>query len=116
MYLSGTGNALVAARWFADQARGQGMTADIISIDRLRMLPETPSGEGTLMGFFYPTHGFSLPWHMLKFMLAFPVSRVPVGASTRRVPAFQLLLCRALSHAPAILAQVSGTGRHRQGF
>ena len=71
-YLSGTGNALIAARWFADLARGRGMTGEIIPIDRFKTPLEVPNGEGTLLGFFYPTHGFSLPWYMLKFMLAFP--------------------------------------------
>ena len=74
-YLSGTGNALITAHWFATHARGQGMTADIIPIDRFRTPLEAPGGQGTLMGFLYPTHGFSLPWYMLKFMLAFPCGR-----------------------------------------
>ena len=74
-YLSGTGNALITAHWFADHARGQGMTADIIPIDRFRTPLQAPSGEGALMGFLYPTHGFSLPWYMLKFILAFPRGR-----------------------------------------
>ena len=71
-YLSGTGNALIAARWFADLARERGMTAEIIPIDRFKTPLEAPAGEGTLLGFFYPTHGLSLPWYMLKFMLTFP--------------------------------------------
>ena len=73
--LSGTGNALVAARWFAERARMQGLTTDIIPIDRFRKPLHVSGGEGTLIGFFYPTHGFSLPWYMLKFMLAFPRGR-----------------------------------------
>jgi hypothetical protein len=71
-YLSGTGNALVAARWFVDRARLQGMTADIIPIDRFRTPLQAPGGQGMLLGFLYPTHGFNLPWYMLKFILAFP--------------------------------------------
>ncbi len=71
-YLSGTGNALIVARWFADLARERGMTGEIIPIDRFKTPLEAPAGEGTLLGFFYPTHGFSLPWYMLKFILAFP--------------------------------------------
>jgi Pyruvate/2-oxoacid:ferredoxin oxidoreductase delta subunit len=74
-YLSGTGNALIAARWFATLARERGMTAEITPIDRFRKPLEAPVDEGTLLGFFYPTHGFSLPWYMLKFMLAFPRGR-----------------------------------------
>jgi Pyruvate/2-oxoacid:ferredoxin oxidoreductase delta subunit len=74
-YLSGTGNALIAANWFADHAQAQGMTAEIISIDRFRTPLQAPKSEGTVMGFLYPTHGFSLPWYMLKFILAFPCGR-----------------------------------------
>jgi Pyruvate/2-oxoacid:ferredoxin oxidoreductase delta subunit len=74
-YLSGTGNALTAARWFEGHARGRGMTADLIPIDRFETPLQAPGGKETLIGFLYPTHGFSLPWYMLKFMLAFPRGR-----------------------------------------
>jgi Pyruvate/2-oxoacid:ferredoxin oxidoreductase delta subunit len=71
-YLSGTGNALVAARWFAERARERAIPAEIIPIDRFRTPIEVPGGEKTLIGFMYPTHGFSLPWYMLRFVAAFP--------------------------------------------
>jgi Pyruvate/2-oxoacid:ferredoxin oxidoreductase delta subunit len=71
-YLSGTGNALVAARWFIDHAQLQGIAAEIIPIDRFQTPPVFSGAEQTLVGYFYPTHGFSLPWYMLKFMLALP--------------------------------------------
>jgi Pyruvate/2-oxoacid:ferredoxin oxidoreductase delta subunit len=74
-YLSGTGNALVAAKWFADQAREKGMEADLVPIDRFRTPLQAPGHGDTLLGFLYPTHGFSLPWYMLKFMLLFPRGR-----------------------------------------
>jgi Pyruvate/2-oxoacid:ferredoxin oxidoreductase delta subunit len=74
-YLSGTGNALVAAKWFADHAREKGMTAEIIPIDRFRTPLQAQGNRETLLGFLYPTHGFSLPWYMLKFMLVFPRGR-----------------------------------------
>ncbi len=74
-YLSGTGNALVAAKWFADQARENGIKADIVPIDRFKTPLQAPGHRDTLLGFFYPTHGFSLPWYMLKFMLLFPRGR-----------------------------------------
>jgi NAD-dependent dihydropyrimidine dehydrogenase PreA subunit len=74
-YLSGTGNALLAAQWFAQWAHARGVTARILPIDRFRTPIEAPRDERTLTGFFYPTHGFSLPWYMLRFMLAFPRGR-----------------------------------------
>lgn len=37
------------------------------------MKPEIPETEGkTIIGFCYPTHGFSAPWSMLKFIFKFP--------------------------------------------
>jgi Pyruvate/2-oxoacid:ferredoxin oxidoreductase delta subunit len=74
-YLSGTGNALAAARWFAGVAKAGGMAAELIPIDRFQRPVAPPPPGDTLVGFLFPTHGFSLPWYMLKFMLAFPRGR-----------------------------------------
>ncbi|MCU7496281.1 MAG: hypothetical protein HF314_02060 [Ignavibacteria bacterium] len=72
-YFSGTGNALTAARWITKSAALKGLNASLIPVDRFKK-PSFPSQEGkTLIGFLYPTHGFSLPWIMLKFMLVFPL-------------------------------------------
>ena len=71
-YLSGTGNALKAAQWFEELAKARGMAAEIIPIDRFKRPVAPPPGGKTLIGFLYPTHGFCLPWYMLKFMLAVP--------------------------------------------
>jgi Pyruvate/2-oxoacid:ferredoxin oxidoreductase delta subunit len=71
-YLTGTGNALTAARRLAERAWERGLGSELIPIDRFQTPIEAPEGEGTIVGFLYPTHGFNLPWYMLKFMLAFP--------------------------------------------
>jgi len=71
-YLSGTGNALKAARWFEKQAQTRGMKTELIPIDRFKTPIAPPPPGVTLFGFLYPTHGFCLPWYMLKFMLLFP--------------------------------------------
>lgn len=74
-YLSGTGNALTAARWFEERAVARGMSTAVVPIDRFKR-PIAPPGPGdTLVGFLFPTHGFSIPWYMLKFMLFFPRGR-----------------------------------------
>lgn len=72
-YFSGTGNALTAARWIAQNAASRGINASLISIDRFKKPSFSSNQEKTLIGFLYPTHGFSLPWIMLKFMLRFPI-------------------------------------------
>ena len=74
-YLSGTGNALKAARWFEQHARARKMTTELVAIDRFKTPIAPPPSGGTLVGFLFPTHGFSLPWYMLKFMLRFPRGR-----------------------------------------
>jgi Pyruvate/2-oxoacid:ferredoxin oxidoreductase delta subunit len=71
-YLTGTGNALKAARWFEELAKGRGMEAALIPIDRFKRPIAPPPRGDTLVGFLFPTHGFCLPWYMLKFMLSFP--------------------------------------------
>jgi len=71
-YFSGTGNALTAGRWIAENAKKEGLQTNLISIDRFKKIV-VPAAEGKrLLGFCYPTHGFSLPWFMLKFIFKFP--------------------------------------------
>ena len=71
-YFSGTGNALSAGRWIRENAEKKGIKADLISIDRFKKL-NVPAAKGKrLLGFCYPTHGFGLPWFMLKFIFKFP--------------------------------------------
>jgi Pyruvate/2-oxoacid:ferredoxin oxidoreductase delta subunit len=74
-YFTGTGNALQASRWISEKANGMGINSKLITIDRLKAV-EQPKNEGnTLLGFSSPTHGFNLPWIMLKFIFKFPVSK-----------------------------------------
>jgi len=74
-YLTGTGNALFAARRLVERAGERGIGSEIIPIDRFVMPIKAPEGKEIIIGFLYPTHGFNLPWYMLKFMLAFPRGR-----------------------------------------
>lgn len=71
-YLSGTGNALSASKWFIDAASATGANTFLIPIDRKKEI-KIPELKGkTLLGFCYPTHGFSAPWSMVKFIFRFP--------------------------------------------
>jgi NAD-dependent dihydropyrimidine dehydrogenase PreA subunit len=71
-YFSGTGNALTAGRWIRENAEKKGIKADLIPIDRFKEI-NVPVSEGKrLLGFCYPTHGFGIPWFMLKFISRFP--------------------------------------------
>ena len=71
-YFSGTGNALSAGRWIKENAEKKGVKSDLISIDRFKKIHVPAAAGKRLIGFCYPTHGFSLPWIMLKFIFRFP--------------------------------------------
>jgi ferredoxin len=74
-YLSGTGNAMHAAKWLAEDFEKAGVKSEVRSIDRFSDQQLELKPEGDLIGFFYPTHGFSLAPYMLKFILRFPRAR-----------------------------------------
>lgn len=70
-YLSGTGNALNAARWMIEAASEKGAKTFLYPIDRKKKI-ELPELNGkTMLGFCYPTHGFAPPWSMIKFFFRF---------------------------------------------
>ena len=71
-YHSGTGNALRASQWFTDEANKAGIPSKVYSIDHDFKPNMTEIDQDTLIGFLYPTHGFSLSPAMLKFIRKFP--------------------------------------------
>jgi hypothetical protein len=71
-YFSGTGNILLASRQIADIAANKGIRTEINPIDRLKKIELPPTDGKRIIGIGYPTHGFSLPWIMLKFIFRFP--------------------------------------------
>jgi Pyruvate/2-oxoacid:ferredoxin oxidoreductase delta subunit len=84
-YLSGTGNALTASRWMAENAEKKGVRAQLIPIDRQKEPIVPKISRNTLIGFCYPTHGFGIPWAMLKFIWRFPkVKHAKVFISSTR--------------------------------
>ena len=77
-YLSGTGNALNAARWMIEAASEKGAKTFLYPIDRKKKI-ELPELNGkTMLGFCYPTHGFAPPWSMIKFFLDFKNLRIVI--------------------------------------
>lgn len=77
-FFSGTGNARRAALWVAEEAAGMGLPCRLTSLDR-RGPPQAPPPQGTLTGFFFPVHGFTLIWAMLRFLFRFPRAQGPSG-------------------------------------
>jgi Pyruvate/2-oxoacid:ferredoxin oxidoreductase delta subunit len=71
-YISGTGNARVSSEWIADEASSRGIRSSVQSIDRFENIVLPESGDKTLIGFAFPTHGFNAAPIMLRFIAGFP--------------------------------------------
>lgn len=73
-YLSGTGNTLQVALWMAEIMNRKGPITETKAIEQARPDKEISSTTDYL-GIGMPTHGFTLPWAMLKFLLRLPRSK-----------------------------------------
>ncbi len=73
---SGTGNSLRVARWVAENLEhgGWGPVA-VVPIERARPAEEVDPGGGQELVLVAPTHGFTTPWHMLRFAVSLPRGR-----------------------------------------
>jgi len=69
---SGTGNSLTAAGWISKGFKENQIPTEVQLVDRLKVTEVDNETPNQLIGFHYPTHGFNLPWHMLKFIWRFP--------------------------------------------
>lgn len=68
-FLSGTGNSYRAASWMAEAVREKGAITRVIPINRGNPASEVKDGPEHLLGLLLPTHGFTAPWHMIRFAL-----------------------------------------------
>lgn len=70
---SGTGNSLRVARWVAEHlVRGGQDPVAVVPIDRARPAEELEPGSRQGVVLVAPTHGFTTPWHMLRFAVTLP--------------------------------------------
>ncbi|MCY2929667.1 MAG: EFR1 family ferrodoxin [Planctomycetota bacterium] len=72
-YMSGTGNTFRVANWMADEAGRAGATVTTESLEQAH--PPADGGEGKLVMLLSPTHGFTAPWHAIRFALRLPRGR-----------------------------------------
>ncbi len=77
-YFTGTGNALAAANWIADEAETRGVKTSVIQITPSLKAIGFPGGTDSLVGFCYPTHGFNAPPVVINFLFRFPKGNNPV--------------------------------------
>lgn len=71
-FFSGTGNSYRAATWLEQSARQAGAATLLRPIQSAQPAQEVGRGPEALLGLLTPTHGFSTPWAMLRFVLSLP--------------------------------------------
>jgi Pyruvate/2-oxoacid:ferredoxin oxidoreductase delta subunit len=73
-FWSGTGNSYRVATWIGKIAEEKDIITEVFSIDESNPKEQIKGGNETLMGIVFPTHGFTAPWHILKFVWRLPRS------------------------------------------
>jgi ferredoxin len=78
-YISGTGNSYRISEFLEDTSIQKGLNAKRISIKESNAVQKLKQVSYNLIGLVFPTHGFTMPWSIFKFVLKLPKSR---GAHT----------------------------------
>ena len=100
-YMSGTGNSYRVATWLGKIAEPKGLESQVLSIDKSDPHTEVKDTHDILIGMVFPTHGFTVPWHMLKY-----VWRMPRRTSTH---AFCVATRAGIKWGPLFIPGLSGT-------
>jgi NAD-dependent dihydropyrimidine dehydrogenase PreA subunit len=69
-FMTGTGNSYMVARWCAQVAETVGLSSQLVQIKAGKERTDIPLHS--LVVFTYPTHGFTAPWLMLKYIWHLP--------------------------------------------
>lgn len=69
-YWSGTGNSFRVARWLAEYGRKNRHDCALRLMGRAT--PPVENNASTDIGLVFPTHGFTAPWHVIRFTLSLP--------------------------------------------
>ncbi len=71
-FTSGTGNSYRVAKWAEQIANKKNAKASVITIEDANPRKEIDDRSDTIVGFIMPTHGFTAPWHMIRFLWRLP--------------------------------------------
>jgi hypothetical protein len=74
-YWSGTGNSYRISTWVKKMAEERGLTCQLRSVDKCNPVKEIKNDKESILGIIFPTHGFTAPWHILKFVWQLPRNR-----------------------------------------
>ena len=74
-FMSGTGNSFRAATWMTKIANKKGISSKLHQISRYYEKSDSGEGLNDLLGVVLPTHGFTAPWHVIRYLLHLPHGR-----------------------------------------
>ena len=74
-FWSGTGNSYRISTWAEKICLEKGINCQLKSVDKCNPNEEINNERENLVGLIFPTHGFTAPWHILKFVWQLPRSR-----------------------------------------
>jgi ferredoxin len=74
-YWSGTGNSYRISTWVQKKAQEHGLRCQLKSVDACKPDKEIKDSKENIVGIVFPTHGFTAPWHILKFAWNLPRKR-----------------------------------------
>jgi len=100
-FWSGTGNSYRVSTWLGENAEKNGLPTRVLSIAQNKRIEKINGGNDSLTGFVFPTHGFTAPWHIVKF-----IWRLPKGNSN---PAFCVATRAGLKFGPVYIPGISGS-------
>ncbi len=71
-FWSGTGNSYRVSTWMGYIAEENELNTQVFSIDKSNPTEEIKDGNDSFVGIVFPTHGFTAPWNILKFVWSLP--------------------------------------------
>ena len=74
-FFSGTGNSYRVAKWVEEKAEKTGSECKLLFTRKVKKVNENNKWERKVIGIIFPTHGFTMPWELLKFVCRLPRSK-----------------------------------------
>ena len=113
-FMSGTGNSYRVAEWMGEAARAAGAETRVVPLDGAKPREEIEASPDNLVGLVTPTHGFTAPWHVIRFALKLPRRRgahafvVPTRAGGKFGPLFTPGIAGSTAFLLAIILALKG--------
>lgn len=101
-FMSGTGNSYRVSTWMREIAEKTGSNTEVLSVKNRKPAQDIKNGKNNLIGIVFPAHGFTMPWHILKFVWGLP--------RRKSTHAFCAAARGSLKFGPVFVPGMSGSG------